>query len=140
MARSVIALTLAIMAGALGIAAWRLFLALKRRREPRRNEEALQYEVWYVLRQKDPAAADRFLTGLWDRMVAERSRAAGTSAAGPEVQKLLETQVAEIAGAVEALRRSHAGEPTLPPALADLEGRVKRLCGDLAALEPGGTP
>jgi len=37
MARGIFALTLALMAGALGVAVWRLFLALRKRREPRRG-------------------------------------------------------------------------------------------------------
>ncbi len=142
MARGLIALTLAALAGMLGIAAWRLFQALRRRRrEPRLREDALQYEIWYLLRQKDAAAADRFLTGLWDQMRAERTRVAGAAAApDASLQSVLERQVAELAGAVEVLRRGHAGDAALPPALSALEERVKQLCADLAALQPGGTP
>jgi len=140
MGRGLIPLLLAVMAAVCGIGVWRLIVALRKRREPGQREDALQYEIWYVLRQKDAAAADRFLTGLRDRMLAERSRFTGNPAAGSEMQKLVETQVAEMARAVDMLKRAHAGEPELPPALADLESRVKQLCGDLAALQPGEAP
>lgn len=135
MGRTLVPLLLAAMAAVCAVALWRLLLALRRRREPRRGEDALQYEIWYVLRQKDAAAADRFLTQLWERMRAERARAAAPAV---DRQALLETQVAEMAGAMEALRRAHAGESALPPALAALEDKVKQLCGDSAALHPGG--
>ena len=143
MARTLVPLLLAAMAVVCVVGIWRLFLALRRRRrQPRQREDVLQYEVWYALRQQDAAAAERFLAGLWDRMAAERSRPPGRASGGPgaAAQSLLESQVAEMAGAVEALGRAHAGEPALPPALAVLEERVKRLCSDLAAVQPGGTP
>jgi len=131
------------MAVVCGVGVWRLIVALRAHRAPSQREDALQYEIWYALRQKDAAAADRFLSGLWERMLAERPAAAGAEAAArgakPAAQAVLEAQVAELAGAVEALKRAHAGEPALPPALAALEGKVKELCGDLAALQPGGT-
>ncbi len=137
MGRITIALTVALRAGLLGVAAWRLFQALRKRREPR-HEDALQYEIWYALRQRDAAAGDRFLTGLWDQMHAARSGAAGTAARPGDAPALLEKQIAELARAVEVLRRAHAGETALPPALAALETKVKALCADLAALTPGG--
>ncbi len=137
MGRITIALTVALMAGMLGVAAWRLIQAMRKRREPR-HEDALQYEIWYALRQKDAAAGDRFLAGLWDQMRAARSGAAGTVGRPGDAQALLERQIAELARAVEELRRAHAGEPALPPALAALETKVKGLCADLAALSPGG--
>jgi len=123
-----------------GVGVWRLILALRKRREPRRGEEALQYEIWYMLRQKDAAAAERFLARLWGQMAAERSRVGAAPAAGAGGHRLLEAQVAELSGAVEVLRRGHAGDAALPPALAVLESKVRELCGDLAALQPGGTP
>ncbi|MGA2383884.1 MAG: hypothetical protein ABSD56_04925 [Bryobacteraceae bacterium] len=143
MARALIPLALVVIAGACGFALWRL-VALRRRRGARiRQETSLPYEVWYALRQTDPAAAERFLTALWDQLQAERSRVAGQAAAGGPaagVQSLLEAQVAEMAGAADALRRAHAGEPALPPALTILDEQVRRLCGDVAALRPGGNP
>ncbi|HVO35151.1 MAG TPA: hypothetical protein VMT21_06270, partial [Gemmatimonadales bacterium] len=107
-----------------------------------RQETSLPYEVWYALRQTDPAAAERFLAALWDRLRAERSRMAGQATAGgpgTDLQTLLETQVAEMTHAVDALRRAHAGEPAFPPALAILEEQVRRLCAEVAALQTGGS-
>jgi hypothetical protein len=139
MARVLIFLALILIALACGYALWRLVLLRRKRGARLQQETSLPYEVWYALRQTDEAAAERFLTALWDQLEAERSRVAG-QATGAGVQTLLETQVAEVAGAADALRRAHAGEPALPPALAILEERVRRLCSDVAALQPGGNP
>lgn len=139
MARALLSLTLLIIACALGYALWRLVVLRRKRGARVKQETSLPYEVWYALRQTDEAAAERFLTALWDRLQAERSRRGGQGA-GVGAQTLIETQVAEMAGAVDALRRAHGGETALPPALAILEERVRCLCGDVAALQPGGTP
>jgi len=138
MARALIFLALILIAGACGYALWRLVVLRRRRGARLQQETSLPYEVWYALRQTDEAAAERFLTALWDRLQAERSRLGGQAAAG--LQTVLEAQVTQVAGAADALRRAHAGEPELPPALAILEERVRRLCGDVAALQPGGSP
>jgi len=138
MARALIFLALILIAGACGYALWRLVVLRRRRGARLQQETSLPYEVWYALRQTDEAAAERFLTALWDRLQAERSRLGGQAAAG--LQTVLEAQVTQVAGAADALRRAHAGEPELPPALAILEERVRRLCGDVAALQPGGNP
>lgn len=138
MARALIFLALILIAGACGYALWRLVVLRRRRGARVQQETSLPYEVWYALRQTDEAAAERFLTALWDQLQAERSRLGGQAAAG--LQTVLETQVTQVAGAADALRRAHAGEPELPPALAILEERVRRLCGDVAALQPGGSP
>jgi hypothetical protein len=138
MARALISLALILIAGACGYALWRLVVLRRKRGARLQQETSLPYEVWYALRQTDEAAAERFLTALWDQLQAERSRLGGQAAAG--LQTVLEAQVAQVAGAADALRRAHAGEPALPPALAILEERVRRLCGDVAALQPGGNP
>jgi hypothetical protein len=138
MARALIFLALILIAGACGYALWRLVVLRRRRGARLQQETSLPYEVWYALRQTDEAAAERFLTALWGRLQAERSRLGGQAAAG--LQTVLEAQVTQVAGAADALRRAHAGEPELPPALAILEERVRRLCGDVAALQPGGNP
>ena len=138
MARALIFLALILIAGACGYALWRLVVLRRRRGARLQQETSLPYEVWYALRQTDEAAAERFLTALWDQLQAERSRLGGQAAAG--LQTVLETQVTQVAGAADALRRAHAGEPELPPALAILEERVRRLCGDVAALQAGGNP
>ncbi len=140
MARALIFLALILIAGACGYALWRLVVLRRRRGARVQQETSLPYEVWYALRQTDEAAAERFLTALWDQLQAERSRLCGQAAIGAAVPTLLEVQVAQVAGAADALRRAHAGEPALPPALAILEERVRRLCGDVAALQPGGNP
>ena len=137
MARALIFLALILIAGACGYALWRLAVLRRKRGARIQQETSLPYEVWYALRQTDEAAGERFLAALRDQLEAARSREAGR-AAGAGVQTLLQAQVAEVAGAADALRRAHAGEPALPPALVILEERVRRLCGDVAALEPGG--
>jgi len=134
-------LAIAIVVGACALAAWRLARSRRRRRGPPRQESALPYEIWYGLRQKDVAAADRFLAGMWDRRLAERTAAAagrgGGRRSGSQVQALLESQVAEMTGAAESLRRFHAGEAGLPAALEALEERVRRLCDEFAATQEG---
>jgi type II secretory pathway pseudopilin PulG len=141
MARSLILLALVVIAGACLLALWRLSRSRRRRGNWRQRENTLPYELWYALRQKDTAAADRMLAGLWEQQRAERAQAGGGTGTGSGAgeQSVLEAQIGEVAGAVEALRRAHAGEAALPPALDALEERVRRLCGDVAALEGGGT-
>jgi hypothetical protein len=141
MAHALVFLALFAIALSCGYALWRL-ATLRRKRGARLGQEtSLPYEVWYALRQTDPAGAERFLTALWDQLQAERSRAAGQAASGrggAGLQLLLEAQVADMTRAVDALRRAHGGEPALPPALDILEEQVRRLCADVAALQPGG--
>lgn len=139
MAPALIALALILIAGALAYALRRLVVLRRKRGAQLQQETSLPYEVWYALRQTDEAAAERFLTALRDQFQAARSRVAG-GAAGAGLQTLIEAQVAQVAAGADALRRAHAGEPALPPALAILEEQVRRLCADLAAAQPGGNP
>jgi hypothetical protein len=143
MARGLILLALVAIAGACILALWRLARSRRRRGDWRQRENTLPYELWYALRQRDAAAADRFLAGLWDQQRTERAQAGGGTGAGSGAgggeRSVLEAQIGEVASAVESLRRAHAGDPALPPALEALEERVRRLCSDVAALHGGGT-
>jgi hypothetical protein len=133
MTRALAYVVLVVVTATVCVGVWRLARANRRRSLRRRREDTFPYEMWYALRQQKADAGDRVLEGLWAQLLAERQ-----GVARPALRALVEGQVAEMAGAIEVLRRAHIGDPALPPALAVLEERVRRLCNDLAALQPGG--
>ena len=108
----------------------------------RRRETSLPYEHWYLLRQRDPAAAQRFIAALWGQLAANRARIASClSVDRPSIGDLrtvVREQLEAISAAQATLGHDHAGEPNLPGALAELQMQVERLRNDTAALLPDG--
>ena len=82
------------------------------KRSAQRRESTLAYEVWYELMAKTPARAHEFI----ENYLAQEARLTSVTA-----------RVLELRAACESLERAHAGDRSLPGALAVLQGHLARL-------------
>ena len=82
------------------------------KRAAKRREGTLAFEVWYELLEKTPAKAHQFIEGY----LAQEAQLTSVSA-----------RVLELQGACNFLERAHAGDRSLPGALAVLRGHIARL-------------
>ena len=91
---------------------WRVATHHSLKRGAKHHEDTLAFEVWYELLDKQPARAHEFI----ESYLVQEARLTSVSA-----------RVLELQAACEFLERGHAGDRSLPGALAVLQGHIARL-------------